>query len=106
VVCRIFQKFGSGPQNGVQYGAPYMEEEWEEEDDDAVEKEAAVGASAKVAAATSDAADGEFIEEEENGYCKTSELAQVSTAVFHKVFANVAQHIDVDFCYCLLYTGS
>ena len=37
VVCRIFQKVGSGPQNGAQYGAPYMEEEWEEEDD-AIEK--------------------------------------------------------------------
>ncbi|KAJ3672201.1 hypothetical protein LUZ60_006922 [Juncus effusus] len=31
VVCRIFQKTGSGPQNGAQYGAPFMEEEWENE---------------------------------------------------------------------------
>ncbi|KAJ4778438.1 NAC domain-containing protein 78 [Rhynchospora pubera] len=31
VVCRIFQKSGSGPQNGAQYGAPFMEEEWEQE---------------------------------------------------------------------------
>ncbi|XP_078148016.1 NAC domain-containing protein 53-like [Carex rostrata] len=31
VVCRIFQKSGSGPQNGAQYGAPFVEEEWEQE---------------------------------------------------------------------------
>ncbi|KAH0456266.1 hypothetical protein IEQ34_014173 [Dendrobium chrysotoxum] len=36
VVCRIFQKSGPGPQNGAQYGAPFMEEEWEmEEEEDA-----------------------------------------------------------------------
>lgn len=36
VVCRVFQKTGPGPQNGAQYGAPFIEEEWEmeEEDDD------------------------------------------------------------------------
>jgi hypothetical protein len=34
VVCRIFQKAGPGPQNGAQYGAPYVEEEWEEGDED------------------------------------------------------------------------
>nr|CAD1820991.1 unnamed protein product [Ananas comosus var. bracteatus] len=33
VVCRIFQKSGSGPQNGAQYGAPFVEEEWDEEVD-------------------------------------------------------------------------
>ncbi|XP_072978613.1 uncharacterized protein [Typha angustifolia] len=31
VVCRIFQKNGSGPQNGAQYGAPFVEDEWENE---------------------------------------------------------------------------
>lgn len=36
VVCRIFQKSGAGPQNGAQYGAPFLEEEWEVEADDAV----------------------------------------------------------------------
>lgn len=30
VVCRIFQKHGSGPQNGAQYGAPFIAEEWED----------------------------------------------------------------------------
>jgi hypothetical protein len=30
VVCRIFQKAGPGPQNGAQYGAPYVEEEGED----------------------------------------------------------------------------
>uniref|UniRef100_A0A1J3EDQ5 NAC domain-containing protein 78 n=1 Tax=Noccaea caerulescens TaxID=107243 RepID=A0A1J3EDQ5_NOCCA len=33
VLCRIFQKSGSGPKNGEQYGAPFVEEDWEEEDD-------------------------------------------------------------------------
>ncbi|KAH6804938.1 hypothetical protein C2S51_029769 [Perilla frutescens var. frutescens] len=31
VVCRIFQKSGSGPKNGEQYGAPFVEEEWDNE---------------------------------------------------------------------------
>ncbi|KAL6911279.1 hypothetical protein ACP4OV_000084 [Aristida adscensionis] len=75
VVCRIFQKFGSGPQNGAQYGAPYMEEEWEEEDDDAdaIENEPARGAPAAMAARIC-TADEESNEEDE--YCKTNELAQ------------------------------
>ncbi|CAA7398997.1 unnamed protein product [Spirodela intermedia] len=29
VVCRVFHKKGPGPQNGAQYGAPFVEEEWE-----------------------------------------------------------------------------
>ncbi|CAH2054196.1 unnamed protein product [Thlaspi arvense] len=33
VLCRIFYKSGTGPKNGEQYGAPFVEEEWEEEDD-------------------------------------------------------------------------
>lgn len=33
-MCRIFQKSGSGPQNGAQYGAPFVEEEWAEEAED------------------------------------------------------------------------
>ncbi|XP_042393433.1 NAC domain-containing protein 78-like [Zingiber officinale] len=36
VVCRIFLKNGSGPQNGAQYGAPFLEKEWEVEEDGAV----------------------------------------------------------------------
>lgn len=31
VLCRIFQKSGSGPKNGEQYGAPFIEEEWEDD---------------------------------------------------------------------------
>lgn len=34
VLCRVFQKSGSGPKNGEKYGAPFVEEEWE--DDEAV----------------------------------------------------------------------
>ncbi|KAH7840649.1 hypothetical protein Vadar_019727 [Vaccinium darrowii] len=32
VLCRIFQKSGSGPKNGEQYGAPFVEEEWENDE--------------------------------------------------------------------------
>lgn len=32
MLCRIFQKSGSGPKNGEQYGAPFEEEEWDDED--------------------------------------------------------------------------
>lgn len=32
VLCRIFQKSGTGPKNGEQYGAPFVEEEWENDD--------------------------------------------------------------------------
>ncbi|GAB4855008.1 hypothetical protein Ancab_023595 [Ancistrocladus abbreviatus] len=31
VLCRIFRKSGSGPKNGEQYGAPFVEEEWEDD---------------------------------------------------------------------------
>ncbi|GMH07886.1 hypothetical protein Nepgr_009726 [Nepenthes gracilis] len=31
VLCRIFQKSGSGPKNGEQYGAPFIEEEWDDD---------------------------------------------------------------------------
>ncbi|XP_050387030.1 NAC domain-containing protein 78-like [Argentina anserina] len=34
VLCRIFQKSGTGPKNGEQYGAPLLEEEWDEEEDE------------------------------------------------------------------------
>ncbi|KNA23050.1 hypothetical protein SOVF_028340 [Spinacia oleracea] len=30
VLCRVFQKSGTGPKNGEQYGAPLVEEEWED----------------------------------------------------------------------------
>ncbi|XP_055830288.1 NAC domain-containing protein 53-like isoform X2 [Solanum dulcamara] len=32
VLCRVFQKSGAGPKNGEQYGAPFIEEEWEDDD--------------------------------------------------------------------------
>ncbi|KAM7467864.1 hypothetical protein LguiB_015426 [Lonicera macranthoides] len=32
VLCRVFRKSGSGPKNGEQYGAPFIEEEWEDEE--------------------------------------------------------------------------
>ncbi|KAM3282971.1 NAC domain-containing protein 78 isoform X1 [Capsicum chacoense] len=32
VLCRVFQKSGAGPKNGEQYGAPFIDEEWEEDE--------------------------------------------------------------------------
>ncbi|KAJ8759114.1 hypothetical protein K2173_004121 [Erythroxylum novogranatense] len=32
VLCRIFQKSGTGPKNGEQYGAPFIEEEWDDDE--------------------------------------------------------------------------
>lgn len=41
VLCRIFQKSGSGPKNGEQYGAPFVEEEWEDDEVGIMPKEEA-----------------------------------------------------------------
>ncbi|KAL6578114.1 hypothetical protein OROMI_010442 [Orobanche minor] len=44
VLCRVFQKSGSGPKNGEQYGAPFVEEDWDNDElemtpeDEAVEE--------------------------------------------------------------------
>ncbi|XP_058077325.1 NAC domain-containing protein 53-like [Magnolia sinica] len=32
VLCRIHQKSGSGPKNGEQYGAPFIEEDWDHDE--------------------------------------------------------------------------
>ncbi|GJZ02086.1 NAC domain-containing protein [Tanacetum coccineum] len=32
VLVKLFEKAGSGPKNGAQYGAPFNEEEWEDDD--------------------------------------------------------------------------
>ncbi|XP_076881504.1 NAC domain-containing protein 78-like isoform X2 [Bidens hawaiensis] len=31
VLCKIFEKRGTGPQNGAQYGAPFNEDEWNDD---------------------------------------------------------------------------
>lgn len=36
VLCKIFQKEGLGPRNGAQYGAPFIEEDWDQEVDAAL----------------------------------------------------------------------
>ncbi|XP_022841472.1 NAC domain-containing protein 53-like isoform X2 [Olea europaea var. sylvestris] len=41
VLCRVFQKSGSGPKNGEQYGAPFVEEEWEDDELELVPKQEA-----------------------------------------------------------------
>lgn len=38
MLCRVFQKSGSGPKNGEQYGAPFMEEEWLDDELDFIPK--------------------------------------------------------------------
>lgn len=38
VVCRIFEKSGSGPKNGAKYGAPLDEKEWDAEDENEQKK--------------------------------------------------------------------
>lgn len=55
VLCRIFQKSGTGPKNGEQYGAPFIEEEWEENEelalvpgDDQLAEELMVGGGVSV----------------------------------------------------------
>ncbi|GAB2277307.1 hypothetical protein Dimus_012015 [Dionaea muscipula] len=32
VLCKVFHKSGFGPKNGEQYGAPFVEEEWDDDD--------------------------------------------------------------------------
>ena len=74
MVCRIFQKAGPGPQNGAQYGAPFVEEEWEEDDADVgllpVEGDAAVDPEAPRAPVQIPGA-------LERGYLQMSDLIQV-----------------------------
>ncbi|KAL2943277.1 NAC domain-containing protein 78 [Bienertia sinuspersici] len=36
VLCRVFQKSGTGPKNGEKYGAPLIEEEWEDDNAEVV----------------------------------------------------------------------
>lgn len=38
MLCRVFQKSGSGPKNGEQYGAPFVEEEWLDDDSELILK--------------------------------------------------------------------
>ncbi|KAI9098410.1 hypothetical protein K1719_025035 [Acacia pycnantha] len=63
VLCRIFQKSGSGPKNGEQYGAPFIEEEWE---DDVV----------AVAPLPSDEAANDEIIVSDDAYVETDDLDQ------------------------------
>ncbi|CAH2033646.1 unnamed protein product, partial [Thlaspi arvense] len=37
VLYKVYKKSGSGPKNGEQYGAPFIEEEWADDDDDDAE---------------------------------------------------------------------
>lgn len=49
---KLFQKSGSGPKNGEQYGAPFREEDWLDDDDD----EGVAGAADPIPTTTSDRA--------------------------------------------------
>uniref|UniRef100_A0A0D3H392 NAC domain-containing protein n=1 Tax=Oryza barthii TaxID=65489 RepID=A0A0D3H392_9ORYZ len=69
VVCRIFQKAGPGPQNGAQYGAPFVEEEWEEDDED-------IGLLPVEEKDNSDDQEKEISGAMEKGYLQMSDLVQ------------------------------
>uniref|UniRef100_A0ACD5Z9U2 Uncharacterized protein n=1 Tax=Avena sativa TaxID=4498 RepID=A0ACD5Z9U2_AVESA len=90
VVCRIFQKLGSGPQNGAQYGAPYMEEEWEDEDD-AIENTPTSGTSTEMAAIT-DTASAESNAEDDNVFSKINELVQTQEVLNPPELAHLQDH--------------
>lgn len=68
VLCRIFQKSGTGPKNGEQYGAPFVEEEWEDDD---VEVFMPGEAAAAVAAAAEEVMVGD------DAFVETNDLDQV-----------------------------
>uniref|UniRef100_A0A2N9IUB6 NAC domain-containing protein n=1 Tax=Fagus sylvatica TaxID=28930 RepID=A0A2N9IUB6_FAGSY len=70
VLCRIFQKSGTGPKNGEQYGAPFVEEEWEDDDVEVfVPGEAAAAAAADEVVVGDDA----FVEQNDlDQYLETS----------------------------------
>ena len=55
VLCRIFQKSGTGPKNGEQYGAPFVEEEWEDDDVEVFMPGEAAAAAAEVVMVGDDA---------------------------------------------------
>jgi len=90
VVCRIFQKLGSGPQNGAQYGAPYMEEEWEDEDD-AIENTPTSGTSTEMAAIT-DTASAESNAVHDNEFSKINELVQTQEVLNPPELAHLQDH--------------
>ncbi|KAK6144724.1 hypothetical protein DH2020_021544 [Rehmannia glutinosa] len=60
VLCRVFQKSGSGPKNGEQYGAPFVEEEW---DDDELELDPENEAIEEVDFGLDDCLDGHDIQQ-------------------------------------------
>lgn len=104
MVCRIFQKAGPGPQNGAQYGAPFVEEEWEEDDADVgllpVEGDAAVDPEVPPAPVVIPGA-------LERGYLQMSDLIQVCLLpvnlheFFLKKIVSVSAHeiqFDVHIC--------
>ncbi|XP_038690045.1 NAC domain-containing protein 53-like [Tripterygium wilfordii] len=67
VLCRIFQKSGSGPKNGEQYGAPFVEEEWEEDEEVTLLAEKAVAAADEVGFGYGSPVDADNLEQNENG---------------------------------------
>ncbi|KAM5550818.1 hypothetical protein ABKV19_027260 [Rosa sericea] len=77
VLCRIFQKSGTGPKNGEQYGAPFLEEEWDEEDE--------VYGPGEEATANEVAVSGgpysEANELSDGGYVEAIDLDQIDTGV-------------------------
>ncbi|XP_021818817.1 NAC domain-containing protein 53 isoform X1 [Prunus avium] len=70
VLCRIFQKSGTGPKNGEQYGAPIAEEEWDDDDVTCVPGELAADNVVVVSGGpnveTNDVSNGAYVEAFDN----------------------------------------
>ncbi|XP_038680336.1 NAC domain-containing protein 53-like [Tripterygium wilfordii] len=67
VLCRIFQKSGSGPKNGEQYGAPFIEEEWDNDEVVTLPAEKAVAAVDEVDFGYGPPVEADNLEQNENG---------------------------------------
>ncbi|ESQ34521.1 hypothetical protein EUTSA_v10007369mg [Eutrema salsugineum] len=85
VLYKIYKKSGSGPKNGEQYGAPFIEEEWADDDDDVVDQliaSAGIGNSALANGLNQTELDDNDIEElmrqirEEPGHVRLSTVQQ------------------------------
>lgn len=70
MLCRIFQKSGTGPKNGEQYGAPIAEEEWDDDDVTCVPGELAADNVVVVSGGqyveTNDVSNGAYVEAFDN----------------------------------------
>ncbi|KAF5742589.1 NAC domain-containing protein 78 [Tripterygium wilfordii] len=67
VLVRIFQKSGSGPKNGEQYGAPFIEEEWDDYEEVPLPAEKALPTADEVDFSYGPPVEADNLEQNENG---------------------------------------